>query len=208
MTTAAIIIPCPDVDVGAQTARIAQEMAGIDCAAIVVSDYMLRGDSHPGCAAVAAARDLEVDYIAQLNDDLRPTQQGWLVRMIEALEERPEYGIAGPSGHCRTMPQGKGKAGMSPGIEVVRALAFFCAVVKRQVIEQHGWFDKAFHFWGNDSDLVRRAQAGGWKCIWVRDVFFEHELMGVTKRHPELTGLYEQWRGPDKALFKKRWPNG
>lgn len=203
---ACIVVPTLDMKTGAAVAVQAQEMAGMPCAVVVVADYKPRGDSITGCAAIEAAMDLGADYIAQLNDDLHPTQQGWLVRMIEALEEKPTYGIAGPSGHCRTSPQRDGKPGMSLGMEVVKELAFFCAVVKRQVIEEHGWFDKDFIFYGNDSDLVRRAQAGGWDCIWVKDVYFEHDLAGGVS--PDLATLCAEWRVHDKALFNKRWPRG
>ena len=201
---ACIIVPTVDLETGAAVGKAAQELAGLPCSVVVAADCELRGDTIPTNAAMDAALAMGADYIALLCDDVTPGA-GWLARMIEALEEGDRYGVAAPSGNCRTTPQCTGRPGMEPGVEEVKQWGFFCAVVKRALVEEIGFFDPAFIFWGSDSDYCMRAQAAGWACIWVRDVWMEHAVGGAKGRHPELEVLYREWHTHDRALFRSRW---
>ena len=121
---ACIIVPTVDLETGAAVGKAAQEMAGLDCSVVVAADCELRGDTTPTNAAMDAALAMGADYVALLCDDVMPTD-GWLARMVEALGESDRYGVAAPSGNCRTTPQCTGRPGMERGVEVVKQLGFF-----------------------------------------------------------------------------------
>lgn len=172
---AAIVIPTLDVVRAANMGARARELGGMPASVIVVADPIRRGGIAPANAGFRAALDLGVPFIVYLNDDAGCSQAGWLARMIEALNMDPTYGIAAPSGRCRGGPQNADTPPTECEVVVVdNPLAWFCAVIRREVMAQVGTFDPALHHYSGDSDLTYRAQAAGWKSILVRDVWFSH----------------------------------
>ncbi|GAF69062.1 unnamed protein product [marine sediment metagenome] len=193
----AVVIPTIDFDAGAEALRACRATAGIPTAGVVACDYARRGSTVCGNAAEGAGMALGLPYLCYCNDDIKPTQEGWLARLVEAVETDPKIGVAVPGLNCRTNPQAKAKPGMPPGIEDVKEASFAVALFRREALEDVGvFFDTAFIHYGNDSDLLRRLHAKGWRSVWVRDVYVEHHLMD---------GYIEEWRGRDKAAFKVRW---
>jgi len=194
--TAAIIIPTLNIRSAAETGARAQALAGVATCVVIVADCERRGGIIPANAAIQAALALEAPFIVYLNDDCEIEQQGWLARLIEALESNPVYGIACPSGNCPGGPQRTAGPGAEPGVFVVEApLAWFCAVIRRELIAELGFFDPAFVHYCGDSDLTCRAQAAGWKSVWVRDVYVRH-----------LGGEVDQaLKKREKALWRSRW---
>lgn len=193
---AAIVIPTLDpVRAGFMGARAA-ELGGVPATVIVVGDPIRRGGIAPANAGFRAALELGTPFIVYLNDDAGTSQVGWLARMIEALQSNPTYGIAAPSGRCRGGPQNADEPLKEHGVVVVdKPLAWFCAVIRREVMVQVGTFDPALHHYCGDSDLTFRAQAAGWKSIWVKDVFFSH--------HP--TEPIAEWWKVDTEYRKAKW---
>jgi len=175
--SAVIVVPTLCADRAAKTAALAQMTAGMECAAIIICDYKRRGDIKPANPALEAALALGAPYIVFLSDDVAVKQEHWLVRMIEVLEADPSFGIAAPSGNCRGGPQMRGRPGDPRGHQVVsQPLAWFLAVIKREVFEQVGLFDENLIHYAGDTDLSRRAHKAGWKSVWVKDVYVEHDL--------------------------------
>jgi len=192
---ATIIIPTIDLKQACKTAKLAQKTAGCSVSIVVACDGARRGSTITGNAGMAAAQGFETPYIAYVNDDARPEQQGWLARLIEALEEDPSYAIAVPGGPCRTNPQAKAKPGMPRGVQVVKEISLFCGVMKASVIRGMVFWDPIFTHYGNDSDFRRRVQQLGYKCVWVRDVYVHHEL----------ADYIPDWKDDDKRAYKERW---
>lgn len=191
--TAVIIIPTLDAERAAEVGAQAQDLAGVPTAVIVVADACRRGGTIPTNAGYRAALDLNAPYLVYLNDDTRITQDGWLARMIEVLESDPRYGIACPSGGSRggiqTTPNPE------PGYQVVDSpLAWFCAVLRREMLDQIGLFDDALQHYAADSDMTRRAQECGWLSVWVRDVTVEH--------YP---AAHNEYWDADRATYKRTW---
>jgi len=194
---AAIVIPTLNPERAGELAQIAQETAGVPVTVIIVADCSRRGGTIPTNAGFRAAIEL-APYIVYLNDDVDLSKSGWewLARLIEALEEDPLYGIAAPSGPCRTGVQNTVGPGAEPGVFVVdKPLAWFCAVIKRELMRTVGFFDTDMIHYACDSDYTRRAQVAGWKSIWVRDVYVDH--------HPG--DPIADWWKHDREIYKVKW---
>lgn len=179
---------------GEKTCRQLISKAGVGCEYFVSVDPCGQGGVKTANAGLAWALEQETDYICYVNDDVRADQKWWLKDLIEVLGSDPGYGLIAPSGRCRTKPQSKGRPGQS-GYREVRQLSFFCVVFKRQLLKEIGLFDPRYVHYGCDSDYCLRAQEAGWKCIWHRGVYLEHEL------GPKIAG----WSAKDRAAFFKRW---
>lgn len=195
--SATIVCPTLDLEAAAKACRQAQDLAGVPTAVVLVADLDRRGGVIPSNAAFTGALRLATPYIAYLNDDAQVTQQNWLKRLIEVLQSDPTYGIAAPSGPCRTPPQNKGKPGMPPNVVVVsKPLVWFCAAIRRELFTDLGLFDERFIHYGDETDFTRRAFEAGWKNVWVQDVWVDHEGSGE---------WIQPWRSHDVGEFRKKW---
>lgn len=193
---AVVVIPTLHPERAGRIAQVVQETAGVPVAVVIVADCDRRGGTIPTNAGYRAALDLGAPFVVYLNDDVDLVQHGWLARMIEALESDATYGIAAPSGKCRSGPQRTAGPGAEPGVIVCRdPLAWFCAVLRREVLEQVGLFNGELIHYSADSDLTRRAQRAGWQSVWVRDVYVGHEPA-------EPIG---DWWAHDRGVYKRTW---
>lgn len=191
---AAIVTPTLDLEMGQRAVKGAAKKAGVECVTHVVLDTWNEGAVKPANVALKWGFETELPYIVYINDDTSYPQWRWLKRMIEALESNKTFGIAGPSGHCGTAPQNRGKRGMPRGIQIVDRLSFFCAVIKRSVMREVGYFDPAFVHYGCDGDYCIRTQRTGKNCIWVQDVYVKHDRSQTVKH----------WKARDVATFRKK----
>jgi len=191
-----MITPTLDVAVAAATCAQAQRLAGFPCGIVIIGEETRRGGVIPTNAGMAAVLAQDPDYIVHLNDDARVEQDGWLARMIRALESNKQYGLAAPSGPCRSDPQRQGFPGMEKGITVAASpLANFCQVIKTKVVRQVGLFDTNLIHYSDESDFSMRARELGWLEIWVQDVYVHHDG-GKT---------VEDWWKHDRAYYKRKW---
>ncbi len=192
---AVIVIPTLDIERAAEVGARAQELAGVPTAVVIVGDHERRGGTIPTNTGYRAALDLGADYIVYYNDDAAVEQDGWLARMIEVLESNPRYGIACPAGKCRGGPQRRVGPGAEPGHTVVDApLAWFVAVLKREMLDQIGLFNDDLAHYSADSDLTRRAQEHGWISVFVQDVWIDHR-----------PGPHNKMWDTDRAVYKRTW---
>ena len=192
---AVIVIPTLDIKAAAEVGARAQKLAGVSCAVVIVGDHERRGGTIPTNAGYRAALDLDADYIVYLNDDVLIEQGGWLKRMIEVLDSNPRYGIACPAGDCRGGVQGTAKPGASQCVvEMDAPLAWFVAVLKREMLDQIGLFNAELAHYSADSDMTRRAQEYGWISVFVRDVWVDHRPAKPN----------EFWKD-DRATYKRTW---
>ena len=193
---AAIVVPTLDAQKAVFATHFARASAGVPCAVVIVQDHERRGGIAPANAGFEAALELGAPFVVYLNDDAGGFQYGWLARMIEALEENPRNGIACPSGGCRGGEQGKVAPGAPRATVVVdQPLAWFVAVLRREMLAHVGVFDKRLHHYAGDSDLTRRAQLLGWKSVWVQDVWVEHSP----------GERIQPWWDEDQATYKATW---
>jgi len=196
MSRAIIVTPTLDVLRAAATCAKAQETAGFPCGAIIVVEETKRGGVIPTNCGLTAALAQNADYIVHLNDDARVEQDGWLARMVEALESNAKYGMAATSGPCRSAPQSHGFPGMEKGITVAEyPLANFCQVVKTEVIRQVGLYDTNLIHYADETDFSMRARALGWLEIWVQDVYADHAFGPAV----------DEWWAADMAYYKGKW---
>lgn len=198
-----IVTPTLDKEVGERAVAEAAETAGVSCLTGVVVDEYGEGGTRTANRALALTEETITPYVCYINDDVSFPQEGWLKRLIEALESKERYGVAGPSGYCGTLPQRGSKPGLPPGIKQVRQLSYFVAVFKREVLDELGYFDPQFKHWGCDSDYNIRVKDAGWKCIWVRDVWVEHNSVPHNQRPAEVRA----WKRQDVVRYRAKWGN-
>ena len=190
-----IVVPSPDIEQAAQLARHAAETAGLRVRYHVSHD--------PDRTGYTAAVNRGLRYVMELGDceaacvlvdDARPYNRSWLRLLWEALDSDESYGFAGPSGGCRTPPQNGGQRDAPYGVQQVRHVAGFCMLVKAKVMEA-GLMDEAFHTYGSEVDWQWRAHLDGWKSVWARHVYVEHEVHAFAK----------PWGDIDRKVMLQRW---
>jgi len=157
---------------------------------------LLRSPVNGGFAAGnnLAIRAIRADAYLLLNSDtlVRPKA---IARLLQALVLRPEAGIVGPSllnehgqpdasyfrqpappsellQSARTAALGR----LMPRFEQALTkpnepiepdwIAFACAIIRREVIEQVGLLDDGYFMYFEDVDYCRRARALGWKVLF------------------------------------------
>lgn len=136
--------------------------------------------------------------VCLLNDDAPPLTEGWLALLLEEARRREALKVwfAGPSGPCRTAPQNGGRAGDRRRPRLVKHLAGFCLLIKREAIEALGGLDPRFRHYASDVDLQWRAWRDfGARALWVPGCFVEHELH--EPRQP--------WWDEDQELLRRLW---
>jgi GT2 family glycosyltransferase len=196
-----IVTPTLDEETGQKAITSAIATAGVSCLTHVELDVNHEGGTKTANRALAVTESVVTPFVCYINDDVTFPQQDWLKRLIEALESDDGYGVAGPSGKCGTNPQKKGRPGMEPGIVEVRQLSYFVAVFRRAVLDALGPLDEKFNHWGCDSDYNMRIRAAGWKCVWVRDVWVEHN----TVPHDQRESHVQAWKSRDVAYYRRKW---
>ena len=194
MNSIAIIIPTLSKERGQSTGKLALATAG-DCQAVLIVSHDPNRTGFSKTCNRGIRQAPEGSDICLLNDDVTKFHHGWLATLQRALHSNSKFAIVGPSGGSKTSPMCKGKLGMR-GLQAVRHLPFWCVLIKASIIKKVGLLDEAFIHYGSDSwycDVVRKK---GFKCIWVRDVYLEHQRHG--------SKLISKWRKRDQALYRKR----
>jgi GT2 family glycosyltransferase len=203
LTKVAIVTATLSEEMGNIACQVAVEHAGINNVPYHVSvDEVGQGGvktATDGWEYVVAT--YKPQYLCYINDDVRARQPGWLKRLVEVLESDGTFGIAAPGGACVTNPQRRARPGMRPGIFEVNSLAFFCVVIKSDVLKDVGMPDRDYIHFAADSDYCKRAQKAGWKCLWVRDVWVQHTFVPVKKRDARV----QRWKHRDMALYYSKW---
>ena len=189
--TITIIIPTLDEARGRSTGQLALATAGTDARVIVVNGPK-RGFTK---TVNDGMRQVEKGDVCILNDDVAGFPMGWLAALEKGLHSRPKFGIAGPSGKSATAPANTGKPGMN-GLQACRQLPFWCALLRRKMIDQIGILDERFIHYCSDNEYCARAKRAGWSCVWVRSVFLKHEH--------KASGFQSAWRKHDRAEFLRK----
>jgi GT2 family glycosyltransferase len=144
-----------------------------------------------GGAINQAMRASSAPYLATLNDDA-VAHPGWLDGLVEAMERRPDAGMAASQVRFFGEPRldsagmlvardGSSKQrghGRPPEDFPVAEEALFpsgsAAIYRRAMLERVGGFDESFFLYCEDTDLGLRARWAGWKCLYVPRAVVEH----------------------------------
>lgn len=194
-----IIIPVYSMDVEMEALTVAcmksirdhtsgYRLILIDNASTHIEGIIIEGQNHPGSILIPNAENKgfvkavnqglkvsQAPYICILNNDTEVTPH-WLEQLKFALNN-PAVGLAGP--RTDTLGSWQGKHPISHEIKIMdgvtQMLAFFCVLIKRQVVEDIGLLDEGFGVgFGDDDDYCYRAKAAGYKLAFVPYCMVHH----------------------------------
>ena len=191
MNPTLIVIPTLDPERGGDTGRLARITARCDCRVEVVHDQEGEGFTKAVNQGIQQRRAGE--DICLLNDDVDIFHYGWLRTLQNALYACPVYGIVGPSGQS-VADTGTGQLG-DVGLKQVKKLPFWCVLIRREIIDQVGTLDESLIHYGSDGYYCHVAGRKGWRCVWVKAVYLQHEHRG--------SALQTQWRRTDMMTLRR-----
>jgi GT2 family glycosyltransferase/glycosyltransferase involved in cell wall biosynthesis/cyclopropane fatty-acyl-phospholipid synthase-like methyltransferase len=153
-----------------------------------------------GRAANVGLRQSSADFVVLLNSDTIVTA-GWLDRLVGCAESNPQYGLVGPLSNTASwqsipeiehqgdwaenpLPEGVDVQEMGRQIAQYSARLYptlpflngFCYMIRREVIEQIGYFDEE-NFgvgYGEEDDFTLRARQAGWLVAIADDTYVYH----------------------------------
>jgi hypothetical protein len=195
-----------------------------------------RGFSAACNAGIAAGTS---EYVVMLNNDTR-ADRDWLGHLVAAMDRSPEFGWAASmlvrfddphlidsAGHAysvwigaaRNLGEGAPAKRYTKPRRVFGATAA-ASIYRRSMLADIGGFDDEFFLIHEDTDLDLRANAAGYRCLYVPDAVVAHKrgssyevsprihLMGVRNRiwttRSLPTGLLVLWM-LTKVLRAFRW---
>ncbi len=160
------------------------------------------------------------DCVVLLNNDTVVTE-GWLEKMLAALQRHPDIGVVGPMSNYVAGPQlvseaaysnldgiaasspRNGRAPMPVKSQDIGRVVGFCLLARRSVIERIGGLDEQFGS-GNfeDDDFCLRAGFAGFRICIAQDAFIHHTgsqtFKGAKIDYRE--SMLRNWK-----LFKAKW---
>jgi GT2 family glycosyltransferase len=171
------------------------------------------------------------DYVVLLNNDTE-VYDGWLQAMISVAEKHEKIGIVGPlaspshgwqdiNNLRKKRPEEfsdlpdynndpeayakiiKNKYG-NRSIEVYPVVAFFCTLIKRDLMEKIGVLSEDYGLgFSDDDDYCSRALDAGYKIYLAKDVFIFHNHRTTFKKHFSEEEIREMGRANREILKKK-----
>lgn len=131
----------------------------------------------------------DAPYIILMNNDTEAVE-GWLEKLVEPLEDSNSCGLSGPLTTTPLSWQGKWpKGGVGYVIRNHGMLAFFCTMIKREVIDAVGLLDEDYGVgFGDDDDYCARALNKGYSLALVQDLVIpHHHRTSFKKRYSDST---------------------
>jgi GT2 family glycosyltransferase len=184
----AIVIPTLNRSAAQLAGRLALRRAKTPARLIVVGgpERGFTRTVNDGLRQVRADED-----VCLLNDDIvaQSFRVGWLRDLQAGLYSADDYGIAGPL---------KGRA--AGDVYPVAEVAFWCALIRREVLDAVGLLDERYIHYASDNEYCARARRAGWQVVRVSAVQLVHTLRGSGKR--------TEWWKHDQAIWsrvKREW---
>jgi GT2 family glycosyltransferase len=159
------------------------------------------------CANNMAIQNSRSTYVALINNDAY-AKPAWLEELVDALEKKPEAGMAASKMLYADNPEiidrvGDGYSLAGAGIlrgrgkdktdysrpEWIFGACAGAALYRRDMLEKVGLFDENFFLLYEDVDLSFRAQLAGYKCIFVPNAIVYHHASQTIRRDSE-TSIY------------------
>lgn len=120
------------------------------------------------------------EFICLLNNDTQ-VQKNWLDRMMATLLTGPkDVGFVGPStDQCHSLQKTIDKLEMADryfgkAIRMTDPISGFCFLFRKSLWKKLGGFDEKYTLYGQESDLIDRAQNLGYYGYWRQDAFVHH----------------------------------
>lgn len=122
-------------------------------------------------------------FVLLLNNDTE-MPVGGVESMLNTMDLEPSVGLVGPrSSAGRQWQASVPGALVSPHHTVLppeRMVAFFCTLIRREVIEKIGYLSERYRLgYGDDDEYCARAVKAGFKIALQCDVTVKHELSGT-----------------------------
>lgn len=164
---------------------------------------------------------VESKYFITLNNDT-VVARDWFAQMVEAMDARPEAGLAASKMLLFRQPEiidrigdsytlagagvlkGRGnrtKANNEEKIQYVFGACAGAAMYRTSMIRQIGLFDEDFFLLYEDVDLSFRAQLNGYKCIYVPQAVVYHHCSNKIG-HDSSTSVYYGHRNLEWVYFQ------
>lgn len=117
----------------------------------------------------------DAPYIVLMNNDTEAVPR-WLEKLVEPLEKELNCGLSGPLTTTPDSWQGKYEKGLSGYVLRDKGmLAFFCTMIRRDVIDNIGYLDEEFGVgFADDDDYCKRARMAGYMLGLVQDLVIPH----------------------------------
>ena len=169
-------------------------------------------DSNTGFikATNAGIRASDAPYLCLLNNDTE-VEAAWLERMLAVFDDDPKIGLVGPTTTAHSWQNRetvfKALYGQPPPrwLYVHTMLAFFCTVIRGEVIDSVGLLDEGYGVgFGDDDDYCRRVVKAGWKMALAMDVLIKHHHRTTFKSLYSIDKIREMLRG-SMARYTQRW---
>ena len=160
------------------------------------------------------------EYIVLLNNDTVPTR-GWLTALAKHMENDPKMGMCGPvtnsiGNEAKIAVEYHELSELEQfayrytwnhtGEELlsVKALAMFCTMIRREVIERCGMLDERYKVgMFEDDDYSEAVRAGGWRLAIVDDAFVHHQDGATFKKLDK--EKYNTVFKENLERFEKKW---
>ena len=115
------------------------------------------------------------DYVVVMNNDTEAAEN-WLGKLVKPMLDNTNIAVTGPRTNADGSWQGHWDKTegtfILPGSAMV---AFFCAMIRRGVVEEVGYLDECFGVgFGDDDDYCHRIKKQGYKLALVQDLLIPH----------------------------------
>ena len=160
-------------------------------------------------------------YILLLNNDTK-VNRDFLTKLVDRMEMDPEIGVCQPKIYLMEKPGYLDNTGSyitktgllkhegflekdSPRFDKEKqifAAKGACMLIKREVIEKVGLFDKDFFAYFEESDFCWRAWIAGYKTIYFPDTHIFHTLGATSKKMNQFAVNYHSIKNRIASLIK------
>lgn len=168
---------------------------------------VLRSEKNLGFAAGTnlGIRNTHGNYVATLNNDTE-VEPGWLEELVRVMDSDPSVGMCASKILFYGQPQVINSAGIaidrigiawdrdggkrddgtnSEPYDVLGPCAG-AALYRRAMLDEVGLFDEDFWAYLEDADLAWRAQACGWRCLYVPSARVYHVYSATGRKYSSL----------------------
>jgi len=189
-----IIIPTLDKERGKDTGKLALLTARAETETRLIISHDYKGEGFTKTVNRGLRRTDPSEDVCILNDDIYRFNYSWLGALQRFLYTKEDYGLVAPTGDCASSTA-KANMGTS-GTKEVNMIPFWCALIKREVLDDVGGLDSDFIHYSSDTWFCREATAMGWKCLWARPVYLWHTHEG--------SGFRSKWREHDTIVYRRK----